>query len=78
MADYGICAEQVRRCCLDPDDVHARRLSGADRFGLRFVRDFERGTLETVGVQRDDVVVVLTAYWLVLGSEPTARRTGRR
>lgn len=78
MADYGITTEQVRLCCLDPDDVRSKRLSGADRLGLRFVRDFDRGTLETVGVQRDRTVVVLTAYWLVPGSAPQTTQMRKR
>lgn len=78
MADYGIGEDVVRQCCLDPDRVHSRRLTGRDRFGLAFARDFERGTAETIGVQRGCVVVVITAYWLEGdGPRPQRRRSQR-
>ena len=78
MAENGIVVELVRQCCLDPDRVYSKRLTGGDRFGLAFVRDFERGTLEAVGLQRGHQLVVITAYWLVPGSRPPQPRTRRR
>ena len=65
MAEYDIAVAMVRQCCLDPDRVYSKRLSGRDRFGLAFAREFTRGTVETIGLQRGCIVVVITAYWLV-------------
>ena len=77
-AEYGIAVERVRQCCLDPDRVYSKRLTDRDRFGLAFARDFDRGTVETIGLQRDHVVVVITAYWLVPGSVPPQPRKRQR
>ena len=74
LAECDIALELVRQCCLDPDRVYSKRLTGRDRFGLAFARDFDRGTVETIGLQRDHVVVVITAYWLVPDSVPPQPR----
>ncbi len=74
MAEYDIAVDMVRQCCLDPDRVYSKRLTGRDRFGLAFAREFARGTVETIGLQRGCIVVVITAYWLVPDRAPPPRR----
>lgn len=77
MAENAISVDVVRQCCLDPDRVYSRRLTGRDRLGLAFVRDFPRGTVETIGLQRGRRVVVITAYWVVPESTRPQRRRRR-
>jgi len=73
-AQSGIATELVHRCCVDPDRVRGKRLSGIDRVGLACTRDFEQGTMEAITVQRGMVMVVITVYWLVSSATPTPAR----
>ena len=53
-------------------------LLGRDSRARRGRLTFARGTVETIGLQRGRIVVVITAYWLVPDRAPPPRRKRQR